>query len=155
MQVLSFTVIKKIDSALQPFVSFPSAVKFKKANVVFAPSFTIYPLIKVNIASLAKKLAIKNFYKKIDKVHIFTKQKNINKLYVDSNNGLFLSPGIVLRFINLDKSRFLKKRLRTWYGYIKALQLLQRKPFVLFFKDLNGKKTILLNKIRVSGVKVA
>lgn len=155
MRFLLFTLLFHINQTLKPFLSFPASALFKQAKIIHAPSFTIYPLLPVNMAASANVLAIRRSLMRVDKVRIFTKRANPNKLYIDNNSGIFLSAGIVLKFINLGKSRFLKKRLRAWYGYIKALQLLQRKPFVLHFSDLSGKKSILLNKIRSSGTNVA
>jgi hypothetical protein len=53
-----------------------------------------------------------------------------------------------------DGQRFLKKRLKVWHNYVKALKLLQRRPFVAYFKDLNGKKSIFFSKIKSSGIKL-
>jgi hypothetical protein len=65
------------------------------------------------MALFTNNTAIRLFSKKVDRVYIFTKKTNLNKLYIDNNRGIFLSAGIVLKFINLGKSRFLKKRLRA------------------------------------------
>lgn len=53
-----------------------------------------------------------------------------------------------------DGQRFLKKRLKVWHNYVKALKLLQRRPFVAYFKDLNGKKSIFFSKLKSSGIKL-
>lgn len=155
MQILLSTLLNYVNATLKPFLFFPAAVILKKAEITHAPAFSLYPLMPVNLSSRARINALKHFARRIDKLHVFTKNRNPNKLFIDNNNGLFLSSGIILKFINLDQSRFLKKRLRTWYGYVKALQLLQKKAFVMYFNDLNGKKSILLNKIKASSIRVS
>lgn len=102
-----------VNSTLKPLISFTGSIVLKKAKIHYAPSFSLYPLLPVNVASTLDNIAAKRFLKKVDKVWVFTKHTNLNKLYIDNNSGIFLSAGIVLKFINLSKSRFLKKRLRT------------------------------------------
>lgn len=155
MQILLSTLLHHVNVTLRPFLFFPAAVSLKKAEILHAPTFSLYPLMPVNLCSRARANALKHFSRRVDNLHVFTKDKNPNKLFLDNNAGLFLSAGIILKFINLDQSRFLKKRLRTWYGYVKALQLLQKKAFVMYFSDLNGKKSIFLNKVKASNIRVS
>lgn len=89
-----------------------------------------------------------------ERLYVFTKPEKPNKLYVDNNKGLFLSSGIILRFMHQDAQRFLKKRLKTWHSYIKAIRFLQKRRFVLVFRDIFGKKNVILSKLPRSGVKI-
>ena len=123
-------------------------------SVAYAPSVTVAPLTALSPASAAKATAFRLFPVRVDVLHVFTKRFNPNKLYIDSNTGIFLSSGIVLRFMKQDGQRFLKKRLKVWHNYVKALKLLQRRPFVAYFKDLVGKKSIFLTKLKSGGVRV-
>lgn len=153
VQILLSTVIDQITSDLRPLLLFSAGAASKELAVQrdFIPA--IQSLIPINLKPKTRLLM--RFYKGVDRLWLFTKNPNPNKLYVDNRLNMFLSSGIVLRFMNLKGGRFMKKRLRVWYGYIKAMQLLQTNPFVLNFKDLFGKKTILLSKLRNSGIRVA
>lgn len=155
MQVLLLTMLYNANITLKPLLIFSVAASSKGIIVSHSAPFALATLKPINLASLTKSVALRFFYKRVDRLWVFTRKKNPNKLYVDNNNGVFLTPGIVLKFMNLDQSRFLKKRLRTWYNYIRALKLLQRKPFVLYLNDLNGKKSIFLNKLKSSDIKIA
>ena len=148
-------MLSYINSTLRPLLAFNAASTAKTVNIAYLAPVSVITLIPINRASRLKNTSLSQFHKKTERVWVFTKNKNPNKLYVDNNGGVFLSPGIVLRFMNLDKKRFLKKRLRTWYGYIKALKLLQRRYFTLHFSDLYGNKSIFVNKLSKGGIRVS
>jgi hypothetical protein len=102
-----------VNTDLRPLLSFITSAKAKETEVAFAPQFITAPLVPVNYGSSLRTYSLSYFYKRVDRLRVFTKQGNLNKLYVDNNGGLLLTAGIVLRFLNLDQSKFLKKRLRT------------------------------------------
>lgn len=87
------------------------------------------------------------FHKKIEWIKFFTKPKNFNKLYVNSNKGIFLSPGIVLRFVKALSKKFLKKKHKCWIGAVHALKILAIHPTIITFDNLFGKKFYLLEKL--------
>lgn len=117
-------------------------------------------LISINFNNfyLNKNYFLKTIFKKntiIDFTFIFTKQGKFNKLYIDNNDGLFLSSGIILKFIGYDQKKFLKKRLKIWHNYLKAFKFLHKIQTILIFKDLFGKKIIFFNKlIKLTNLKI-
>lgn len=154
MRVLLSTLIIAVRETIKPLIDFEAATTRKEISVAYAPSVSVASLIAVNRASTMRATAFRLFPVRIDMLYVFTKRLNPNKLYLDSNTGIFLSSGIVLRFMKQDGQRYLKKRLKVWYNYVKALKLLQRRPFVAYFKDLNGKKSIFFTKLRSGGIKI-
>lgn len=155
MRVLLSTLIQYTRIRLQPLTVFLDSVFKKEIDIKNQGTYIFGPLRPINVASTVRIKSLRAFSRKVDRVWVFTKTNNPNKLYVDSNKGLFLSAGIILKFTNLDQKRFLKKRLRTWHGYVKALGLLQRRAFAMHFSDLYGKKSIFLNKLGKSSVRIA
>lgn len=93
-----------------------------------------------------------NFYKNyILKKYIlrhsiwFTKNTNLEKLFVVGFN-MFLSSGIILNFLNTPY-KFLRRRLKTWYGYINAFFKLFPFSSLLYFTNIFGNKYLLMEKI--------
>lgn len=154
MRVLLSTVLLTVRETIKPLIDFQEAAVRKEINITYAPSVTVAPLTILNPYSRTRSTAFRLFPVRVDIMKVFTKRLNPNKLYVDTNRGVFLSSGIVLRFMKQDGQRFLKKRLKVWHNYVKALKLLQRRPFVVYFKDLAGKKSIFFNKLQAGGVKL-
>jgi hypothetical protein len=147
-------VLSAVRESIKPLIDFESAALRKEVGVRFAPSVSVAPLSTLGPSTRVRSYALRLFPVRVDVLKVFTKRLNLNKLYVDSTTGIFLSPGIVLKFMKQDSQRFLKKRLKVWHNYIKALRFLQKRPFVAYFKGLSGKKSIFFNKLKSGGVKI-
>ena len=74
----------------------------------------------------------------------FTKNSNLEKLFVVGYQ-MFLSPGIVLKFLDTPY-KFLRNKIKTWYGFIEAFYRLFPEGAVIVLKNLFGKKYKLLIK---------
>lgn len=127
----------------------------KKLNLAMLKNIYVSYLNKFNLQSKAKQALITLSLIKHESLDVFTKKRNFNKLYVNSSKNIFLSPGIVLRFLKQNDSKYLKKRLKTWHGYIKAIKILQKNSFILRFRDLYGKKGILMQKLLKSKLNIS
>lgn len=112
MQILLFTVFYTIRDLLrekQPNVSFK---KRYLLNNTYINSGLI--AFQTNYFKYFKKIKKKLFNKiKIQILHFFTKTTNQCKLYTTSTFNIFLSPGIILRFLKLHRRRALRKHKRT------------------------------------------
>ena len=75
----------------------------------------------------------------------FTKNTNLEKLFVVGFK-LFLSPGIVLNFLNTPY-KFLRRKQKTWFGFITAYLRLNINLSLLYFTNLFGFKKSLLEKL--------
>jgi hypothetical protein len=96
---------------LTPVLNFRSSAKAKEVRLSAACSVSLLPFRAPRFyAGLG---LVRAMLRSVDQLHVFTKPGNFNKLYVDNSRGLFLSPGIILKFMKKDEQRFLKKRLRT------------------------------------------
>lgn len=113
MQALLPTLLIAIRSVIKSTVSFEAAITRKELNVRYAPIVSLMPVLISDYISTAHISAKKTFPVKLDTLYVFTKRFNPNKLYLESTRGVFLSSGIVLRFMNQDAQRFLKKRLKV------------------------------------------
>jgi hypothetical protein len=147
-------LLSTVRDTIRPLIDFQAAAFKKEVSVAYAPSVTVAPLTAVSPFSKTRLNASRLFPVRVDLMYVFTKRFNPNKLYIDTNTGIFLSSGIILKFMKQDGQRFLKKRLKVWHNYVKALKLLQRRPLVAYFKDMSGKKSIFFSKLHSSGVKV-
>lgn len=154
MRVLLSTLLYVVRETIKPLIDFRAAAARKEVSVTHAPSVSVAPLLTVSPAAKTRAYAFRLFPVRVDTLHVFTKRFNPNKLYLDTNTGIFLSSGIVLKFMKQDGQRFLKKRLKVWHNYVKALKLLQRRPFVAYFRDLHGKKSVLFTKMRSGGIRL-
>lgn len=113
MQALLSTLLNTVRETIKPLIDFQAAAFKKEVNVTYAPSITVAPLTVVSPWSKTRTNAFRLFPVRVDIMHVFTKRFNPNKLYVDTNSGIFLSSGIVLKFMKQDGQRFLKKRLKV------------------------------------------
>ncbi len=113
MRVLLSTLLTAVRETIRPLIEFKAAAARKEVAVAYAPSVSVAPLTVVRPASTTRATAFRLFPVRVDILYVFTKRLNPNKLYVDSNKGVFLSSGIVLRFMKQDGQRFLKKRLKV------------------------------------------
>lgn len=113
MQVLLSTLLASVRDTIRPLIDFEAGASRKEVSVTYAPSVTVAPLNVLNTSSSTRVSASRLFPQKIDIMYVFTKRFNPNKLYVDTNSGIFLSSGIVLKFMKQDGQRFLKKRLKV------------------------------------------
>lgn len=80
----------------------------------------------------------------------FCKRTNQNKLYSCSSKKLFISPGIIVRYVNGVNGvqlKFLKKKSKTWANTLKILLLFMGQCNVFVFDNLFGKKEILLKRL--------
>ena len=75
----------------------------------------------------------------------FTKNTNLEKLFV-SGYRLFFSPGIILNFLDTPY-KFLRKRLKTWAGYLTAFFKLFPNNALLYFTNMFGMKYMLIERI--------
>lgn len=149
MQVLLVTMLKFLD--FKPLNNFAFSLKINELDVTFIRASTAVSLLIRSRKKMLLNIQLRFIF--IDQINIFTKQAKPNKLYIDSNKGIFLSSGLILKFLNKDKQRFLKKRLKTWYGFLKALLHLQQQHSIVYFNDLIGKKSMFLAKFAKSRVK--
>ena len=106
-------MITAVRETIKTLVDFEAATTHKEISVAHAPAVSVAPLTAVNRASTMRATAFRLFPVRIDMLYVFTKRLNPNKLYLDSNTGIFLSAGIVLRFMKQDGSKLLKKRLKV------------------------------------------
>jgi hypothetical protein len=106
-------LIVAVRETIKPLIDFEAATARKEISVAYAPSVSVAPLTAVNRASTMRATAFRLFPVRIDMLYVFTKRLNPNKLYLDSSTGIFLSSGIVLRFMKQDGQRYLKKRLKV------------------------------------------
>ena len=84
---------------------------------------------------------------RISILHLFTKKRNFCKIYSYSTPNIFLSPGIILRFLKLHRRRALRKHKRVWIGLIKALKILLYRPVILYFDNLFGMRLSLFERL--------
>ena len=133
--------------------SFTGEAKEIKININHSPNFLKARLKCINISSQKLKPS-KTFSLHPEIINIFTKKKNWNKLYVQGGKGFFLSSGIILRYLKQKEMRCAKKRLKTWYTYLKAIKIIQKKIFIVKFDDLFGKKSLFFDKMCQSKIKI-
>lgn len=150
MQVLLLTVVKTILSNL--YKKFIFSIQLNQRNVRLG--LTSNHIGVLNKITFLKYITKYLMFRKLDQLFIFTKRFNINKLYIQCNTGFFLSSGILLRFLKQDSERFMKKRFKIWLTYIKALRMLQKRHYLILFKDFFGKKGAFLKKLRKTKVKI-
>lgn len=124
----------------------------EKITFNFLTAAVVYNTFSVKVAH-SRRVSLRAAV--FNRVKVFTKPGKPNKLYVDDNSGLFLSSGIILRFNNAVGQKFLKKRVKIWHAYVKAIRLLRRPGLVLFFNDLFGKKNLFLLKLLRSNLDIA
>lgn len=108
------------------------------------------PLLRTTCISVTKRSRMR-----LHILKIFTKNTNLNKLYMFCNNLIFFSPGIILRFIKAKDQRSLKKRIKVWYGFVKASIVVFKNPLIVWFDSLVGKKALFLNKFVRSGLTIS
>lgn len=95
----------------KPLNNFAFSLKINELDVTFIRASTAVSLLIRSRKKMLLNIQLRFIF--IDQINIFTKQAKPNKLYIDSNKGIFLSSGLILKFLNKDKQRFLKKRLKT------------------------------------------
>lgn len=153
MQILLSTLIT-VSRRIRPLVYFSDFLVSKGFNILHTKGSATHTLRSPILFSRLRRSLRRVKPALSERVYIFTKPEKPNKLYVDNNKGLFLSSGIILRFMHQDAQRFLKKRLKTWHNYIKAIRFLQKRRFVAVFNDMFGKKSVIFSKLPRSGIKL-
>jgi hypothetical protein len=138
-----------LQNRITPLTHFQYSSIFKKKQIKFTKQ-----IISLMLRTNHKIVDSYQNNTTIERLYLFSKYSKPNKLFIDNNTGIFLSSGIILRFMYQAHQRFLKKRLKVWYNFLKALKFLQIKNFILIFKDLNGKKSIFLTKLLLSEIKI-
>lgn len=75
----------------------------------------------------------------------FTKNTNLEKLFVVGYK-MFLSSGIILNYLNTPY-KFLRKRLKTWFGYLTAFFKLFPFTSLMYFTNMFGNKFNLIERV--------
>ena len=149
-------IIYNIYNKIQPLIKYTPSLQLYEIKVSHINFFASSLWYSNPITATNNHLGlIKRLRNNIDILKIFTKLTNYNKLYMVCTNKIFLSPGIILRFIKASNRRSLKKRIKVWYGFIKAGDQVFKNPVIVWFNDLIGKKSLLLNKLANSSVKIS
>lgn len=150
MQILSFTVLPQIKNNYLKKINFQ--IKLQKHDIL-ALNVNKVVFFYDFLQNSALNIVSKN-HAQIELLNVFTKTKNLNKLYLNSNKNLFLSPGIILRFIKALSKKYLKKKHKCWSGAVQAVKLLINSPVIVFFQNLFGKKFFFFEKLLKNNVKI-
>lgn len=149
-------LLDNIHLKLNPLIRYVPALQLLEVNVNHVNFYTSALWYSKNIPNFYEHGVLISLVREKNHIlKIFTKVTNLNKLYMVCNNKVFLSSGIILRFIKASTRRSLKKRMKVWYGYLKAGRLIFKNPLIVWFNDLIGKKTLLLNKLQNSGIAIS
>ena len=117
---------------LNPLIRYVPALQLLEVNINHVNFYTSALWYSKNIPNFYEHGTLVSLVRERNYIlKIFTKVTNLNKLYMVCNNKVFLSSGIILRFIKASTRRSLKKRMKVWYGYLKAGRLIFKNPLIV------------------------
>lgn len=113
MRALSLTLLSVIKSIIP--VSRDSrhfARNYAQVRTYSKQAFTLPDVRRIR-AYVTKKVFFCRPLSRVLTLNVFTKVTNLNKLYVVGSGSIFLSPGIILRFLKLFGRKSLKKHRKV------------------------------------------